>query len=242
MDQPVALVTGAARGIGAAVADRLRANGYLVAGVDLAGADHECDVADPAAVEGVVAAVERDLGPVTALANVAGVLRPAPVVEITDEDWARTLAVNATGAMFVSRAVARRMLLRRSGSIVTVGSNAAGLPRTSMGAYAASKAASTALTLCLGLELAPHGIRCNVVSPGSTDTDMQRSLWTGGDAAASAAAVIAGDPSTFRLGIPLGRIAEPSDVADAVAFLLSEQARHITLQNLYVDGGASLQP
>ena len=95
----------------------------------------------------------------------------------------------------------------------------------------------------LGLELAPYGIRCNVVAPGSTDTDMQRAMWAGraGGAAAGAAAVVAGDPAAFRVGIPLGRLAEPGDVADAVTFLVSDRARHITLHDLYVDGGASLR-
>ncbi|WP_435106946.1 SDR family oxidoreductase, partial [Arhodomonas sp. AD133] len=90
---------------------------------------------------------------------------------------------------------------------------------------------------CLGLELAGYGIRCNVVSPGSTDTPMQRALWT--DERGGAAAV-AGDLTRHRLGIPLGRLARPEDVAEAVAFLLSEQAAHITLQDIQVDGGATL--
>ncbi|NEE57327.1 SDR family oxidoreductase, partial [Streptomyces sp. SID8455] len=93
-------------------------------------------------------------------------------------------------------------------------------------------------TKCLGLELARSGVRCNVVAPGSTDTAMQRALWTDPGAEAR---VIDGDPSTYRTGIPLGRIAEPADIADAVAFLASDRARHITLQELYVDGGATLR-
>ena len=106
-----------------------------------------------------------------------------------------------------------------------------------MAAYAASKAASTMFTKCLGLELAQHNIRCNVVSPGSTDTAMQRALWADEN---GAQAVIAGSPETFRVGIPLRRIASPEDVAEAVSFLVSERARHITLHDLYVDGGATL--
>lgn len=93
-------------------------------------------------------------------------------------------------------------------------------------------------TKCLGLELARSGVRCNIVAPGSTDTAMQRALWTDPGAEAR---VIDGDPSTYRTGIPLGRIAEPADIADAVAFLASDRARHITLQELYVDGGATLR-
>ncbi|OKI18687.1 2,3-dihydro-2,3-dihydroxybenzoate dehydrogenase [Saccharothrix sp. CB00851] len=244
----VALVTGAARGIGAAVVGGLVRAGASVAAVDVDPEVHllqgervtpfVVDVADPAAVARVVGEVERDLGPIGIGVSVAGVLRPASVCETTDEDWAATFAVNATGVFHVLREVSRRMVPRRGGVLVTVGSNAAGVPRTGMAAYAASKAAATMLTRCLGLELAASGIRCNVVSPGSTDTDMQRLLWTDDD---GAAAVVAGSPEQFRVGIPLGRIADPADIADAVLFLVSDRARHITMQNLFVDGGATLR-
>lgn len=249
----VALVTGAAQGIGAAVA-RALANDAAIAAVDrneegLATLVSElrargcnarafpADVSDSAAVDRVVERIESEMGPIDILANVAGVLRMSPVVTLSDDDWATTFAVNTHGVFHVSRAVARRMVPRRSGTIVTVGSNAAGVPRMQMAAYAASKAASTMFTKCLGLELAQYGIRCNVVSPGSTDTAMQRALWTdenGGQA------VIAGSPEAFRLGIPLRRIASPTDIANAVLFLVSDHARHITMHDLCVDGGATL--
>lgn len=250
----VAVVTGAARGIGAAVARSLAANGARVALVDTdadtvrataatlpSATAHPADVTDAAAVAQVIAAVEDGVGPVDIAVNVAGVLRTGPVTETTDADWAAVLAVNTTGVFHVSRAVARRMVPRRRGVIVTVGSNAAGVPRAGMAAYAASKAAAAAFTRSLGLELAPYGIRCNVVAPGSTDTDMQRAMWTGRADGSGAAAVIAGDPAAYRVGIPLGRLAEADDVADAVTFLVSDRARHITLHDLYVDGGASLR-
>ncbi|MGW7516145.1 2,3-dihydro-2,3-dihydroxybenzoate dehydrogenase [Streptomyces sp. NPDC054796] len=253
-----ALVTGAGAGIGASVARTLADRGARVAAVDREsegvkaleaeyGQDrisaHTADIADAAAVEELVAEVERTVGPLGILVNVAGVLHAAPVVELTDEDWARTFAVNTTGVFHVSRAVARRMSERRDGQVVTVGSNAAGIPRTGMAAYAASKAAATMFTKCLGLELGRSGIRCNVVSPGSTDTAMQRALWPEGDGtnAGPPRSVIDGDPDTYRTGIPLGRIAEPLDIAEAVAFLVSDRARHITLHDLYVDGGATLR-
>jgi 2,3-dihydro-2,3-dihydroxybenzoate dehydrogenase len=92
-----------------------------------------------------------------------------------------------------------------------------------------------------GLELAPYGIRANIVAPGSTDTAMQRSLWEDPDDDNGARSAIEGDPAQFKVGIPLGRIAEPSDIADAIEFLLSDRARHITMQALYVDGGATLR-
>ncbi|MFP2906625.1 2,3-dihydro-2,3-dihydroxybenzoate dehydrogenase [Pyxidicoccus sp. 3LFB2] len=249
----VALVTGAAQGIGAAVA-RALADSASIAALDVkveglgslvtelrgrgcqASAWH-ADVSDSAAVEAVVERVEREQGPIDILVNVAGILRMAPTVSLTDADWAATFAVNTHGVFHVSRAVARRMVPRRSGVIVTVGSNASTVPRMQMAAYAASKAASNMFTRCLGLELAEHGIRCNVVSPGSTDTAMQRGMWTDEH---GARAVIAGSPETFRVGIPLRRIATPADIAEAVRFLVSDGARHITMHDLVVDGGATL--
>ncbi|MBB4680024.1 2,3-dihydro-2,3-dihydroxybenzoate dehydrogenase [Crossiella cryophila] len=246
----VAVVSGAARGIGAAVADALAGRGARVALLDLDGdavreraaalgehaTGHAVDVADAAAVEAVVAQVEQDLGPVTALVNVAGVLQAAPVAELDPAVWARTFAVNVDGVFHLSRAVTRRMAQRGAGAVVTVTSNAATVPRAGLAAYCASKAASAMFTKVLGLELAGQGIRCNVVAPGSTDTDMGRALWGAG----GQAGVIAGAPESFRVGIPLARVADPTDVADAVLFLLSPAARHITMQELCVDGGATL--
>ena len=107
-----------------------------------------------------------------------------------------------------------------------------------MAAYAASKAAATMFTRCLGLELAPHGIRCNIVAPGSTLTPMQTGMWSDADGAAR---VIAGVPEAFKTGIPLGKLATPEDVAEAVVFLLSGRAGHITMTDLYVDGGATMR-
>lgn len=250
----VAVVSGAAQGIGAAVARGLAAQGVAVAAFDvnaealerMASADASAsgsfhpfavDVADGAAVRAAVGHVESRLGPIGMLANVAGVLHLGEAVALRDDDWAHSFAVNTHGVFHLSRAVAQRMRPRRTGSIVTVGSNAAQVPRTQMAAYAASKAAAHQFTKCLGLELAGHGIRCNVVAPGSTDTPMQRRMWSD---ARGEERVIAGSLATFRTGIPLGRIAEPGDVASAVLFLLSDASRHITLHSLCVDGGATL--
>ncbi|CAM3414153.1 2,3-dihydro-2,3-dihydroxybenzoate dehydrogenase [Corallococcus soli] len=249
----LAVVTGAAQGIGAAVARKL-ARTMPVAVFDQNGAGLELlvaelrqqglkatafkvDVRDKDGVEDAVAHIEAKLGPIQVLANVAGILRMGPVLTQSDADWMSTFAVNTHGVFHVSRAVARHMVPRRSGAIVTVGSNAAGVPRMQMAAYAASKAASTMFTKCLGLELAEHGIRCNVVSPGSTDTAMQRALWSDDR---GPEAVIAGSLQSFRTGIPLRRIATPDDIADSVVFLASDQARHITMHDLCIDGGATL--
>ena len=246
----VALVTGAGQGIGRAVARALAAEGVRVAAADRSATGVEelaaacpgvlpqvADVTDARRVDALVDTAERLLGPLDLLVNVAGVLHTGDVVDTSDDDWADTFAVNTTGVFHASRAAARRMRPRRSGAIVTVSSNAAGVPRAGMAAYAASKAATTMFTKCLGLELAPHGIRCNVVAPGSTDTPMQRQLWAGD----GPAPVIDGNPAAFRVGIPLGRLATPEDIADAVLFLASDRARHITMHDLYVDGGATLR-
>ncbi|MCE5170680.1 2,3-dihydro-2,3-dihydroxybenzoate dehydrogenase [Paenibacillus profundus] len=250
----VAIVTGAAQGIGEAVARALAGLGAIVAAVDrnadgisglvadLSASDlhavaYPADVGDSSAVDEVVERIERELGPIEMVVNVAGLLRTGPIESLSDEDWKATFAVNVNGVFYVSRSIVRRMALRNSGSIVTVGSNASGVPRAQMSAYAASKAAATMFTKCLGLEYARHNIRCNIVSPGSTDTAMQRALWSSED---GARAVIAGSPEAFRLGIPLGKLAMPSDIADAVVFLVSDRARHITMHDLCVDGGATL--
>ncbi|MER5749380.1 2,3-dihydro-2,3-dihydroxybenzoate dehydrogenase [Streptomyces sp. NPDC002088] len=250
----VAWVTGAAGGIGRAVIRRLAEDGARIAATDtdaatlidavadLPGYERHLalalDVRDAAAVEAAADRIEAELGPITVAVNGAGILRTGPIAELTQETWEEVLRINATGVFLVSRAAARRMAARGRGSIVTVASNAAALPRIGMAAYAASKAASTIFTKCLGLELAASGVRCNVVAPGSVETAMQYALWHGPDARQK---VIDGDPSTYRLGIPLGRLADPEDVAETVAFLAGERSRHITMQDIYVDGGQSLR-
>jgi len=246
------LVTGAASGIGAAVVRALLAQGARVAALDVDELGLETlraeaapgqlhlatvDVADSAAVEWAVTDAEAAIGQLDKLACVAGVLQMGRLVDLTDEQWARPFDVNATGTFNVCRAVARGMMERRRGSIVNVSSNAAGTPRAGMGAYAASKAAVSQLTRCLALELAEYGIRCNIVSPGSTDTEMQRAMWREGS---SREAVIEGSLAGYRLGIPLRKIATPEEIAESVLFLLSDRASHITLHDLRVDGGATL--
>jgi len=254
MRNKVAVVTGAAGGIGAAVVRALGERGVVVAAVDrdvillekvvaelvadgFAVEAFPADVTSGAEVEAVVEAVERDLGPVEFLVNAAGVLRMGSVGTFTDQDWADTFAVNVTGVFTTSRAVVNRMVPRSRGAMVTVASNAAGTARAGMAAYAASKAAATMFTKSLGLEVARHGIRCNLVAPGSTDTPMLSSMWHDESGRAT---TITGSPDTFKVGIPLGKLASPEDVADAVVFLLSDRASHITMHGLTVDGGATL--
>ncbi|MFC0863873.1 2,3-dihydro-2,3-dihydroxybenzoate dehydrogenase [Sphaerimonospora cavernae] len=250
----VALVTGAAGGIGAAIVRVLAEDGIPVAALDrdaealrtvvdkqtadgLLVTAFPADVGSSAEIESTVDGVERRLGPIDRLVNAAGVLRLGRAVTLSDDDWVTTFAVNVTGVFYVSRAVVRRMVPRRAGSVVTIASNAAHTARMDMSAYAASKAAVTMFTKSLGLEVAAYGIRCNVVAPGSTETPMLSSLWGADDGPRSS---IEGNLDSYRTGIPLRKIAKPSDIADAVAFLLSEKAGHITLQHLTVDGGATL--
>lgn len=260
----VAMVTGAATGIGFAVASALLQQGKRVALCDRDGARLEAalkklgvgpdrarafqlDVSVREQVNRVVAEVEAQLGAVDALASVAGILRLGHAVSLApagddsnvlaSEDWADSFATNTSGLFHLSQAVVPGMVARRRGALVAVASNAARTPRTGMAAYAASKAATIMFTKCLGLEVAKYGVRCNTVSPGSTDTDMQRMVWT---CDRGPRRVLEGDLASYRNGIPLGRIAAPGDIADVIVFLLSEQAKHITLQDLCVDGGATL--
>ncbi len=245
-------VTGAARGIGAAVTRLLLERGARVIALDLdveglaqlsqsSYSDrvscHLVDISQSDAVDQALAQGQEKLGPIQRLACVAGVLQMGRITELSNEQWDRTFAINTTGVFNVCRNVAKGMIERQQGAIVNVSSNSAATPRIAMGAYAASKAAVTQLSRCLGLELAPYGIRVNIISPGSTDTPMQQAMWKQGS---SRETVIAGSGEHYRLGIPLQKIATPEEIAEAVLFLLSDRASHITLSDLRVDGGATL--
>lgn len=248
----VALVTGAGGGIGQAVVRQLVEEGARVVATDRDAGTLEStraafgdevrteilDVRSTDSVDGVIARIEEEMGPIDLGASVAGVLSYRPVVDLDDAEWERVFDINSTGVFRVLRALARRMQPRGRGALVTVSSNAAGVPRHAMAAYAASKASATMFTRCLGLELAPHGIRCNIVAPGSTLTPMQTGMWADENGAAR---VIEGSLATYKAGIPLGKLASPQDVAEAVVFLLSDHAGHITMTDLYVDGGATLR-
>ncbi|MFI9509705.1 SDR family oxidoreductase [Nocardia sp. NPDC052566] len=257
-EERVVVVTGAASGIGAAVAEALVPDARAVALWDrdpevhrvareialrTGGSVHatEVDVTDARAVADAFDELVAEYGPADALAHAAGVMNPGAALDITAQEWEHCLAVNATGTMHVTQRAARDMVAAGRGSIVVVSSNAASTPRVGMAAYCAAKAAATAYTRALALQVAPHGVRVNLVSPGSTDTAMLRGMYGAGplDEAATAS-LLGGDPEAYRLGIPLGRIAAPADVAASVRFLLSGDARHITMHDLRVDGGATL--
>jgi 2,3-dihydro-2,3-dihydroxybenzoate dehydrogenase len=225
------LVTGAAGGIGGAVVVALESVGAQVSAWDQAGVDgvRAVDVRDQDAVREAWRATEAAGGTIELLVHAAGVM---------SDDWDVCMAVNAGGVRNTLDVATSAMIDRgTAGSIVVLSSNAAAIPRTAMAEYAASKAAATSYTRSVGLAVAGHGIRVNVVSPGSTLTPMLTGMWTSDT---DRERVLTGTPEQFRLGIPLGRIADPADIASTAVFLLSDAARHITMHDLRVDGGATL--
>ncbi|KHT27837.1 2,3-dihydro-2,3-dihydroxybenzoate dehydrogenase [Pectobacterium carotovorum] len=236
-------VTGAASGIGASIARQFVALGANVIGFDRAFRhdDHpfSCvtlDISEPDSVAAVCRQQLAETG-LDVLVNAAGILRLGDIDALSVDDWHQCINVNASGAFYLLNALIPHFKQQRRGAIVCVGSNAAHVPRMQMAAYCASKAALTSLSHCAGLELAPYGVRCNLVSPGSTDTPMQRGMW---HSAGAEQRTIAGFPDQYKLGIPLGKIAQPEEIANTVVFLASDLASHITMQDVVVDGGATL--
>ncbi|EAA8523750.1 2,3-dihydro-2,3-dihydroxybenzoate dehydrogenase [Salmonella enterica] len=237
-------VTGAGKGIGYATA-----LAFVDAGARVIGFDREftqesypfatevMDVADAGQVAQVCQRVLQKTPRLDVLVNAAGILRMGATDALSVDDWQQTFAVNVGGAFNLFSQTMAQFRRQQGGAIVTVASDAAHTPRIGMSAYGASKAAMKSLALTVGLELAGCGVRCNVVSPGSTDTDMQRTLWVSEDAEQQR---IRGFGEQFKLGIPLGKIARPQEIANTILFLASDLASHITLQDIVVDGGSTL--
>ncbi|EGO7360265.1 2,3-dihydro-2,3-dihydroxybenzoate dehydrogenase [Salmonella enterica] len=237
-------VTGVGKGIGYATA-----LAFVDAGARVIGFDREftqenypfatevMDVADAAQVAQVCQRVLQKTPRLDVLVNAAGILRMGATDALSVDDWQQTFAVNVGGAFNLFSQTMAQFRRQQGGAIVTVASDAAHTPRIGMSAYGASKAALKSLALTVGLELAGCGVRCNVVSPGSTDTDMQRTLWVSEDAEQQR---IRGFGEQFKLGIPLGKIARPQEIANTILFLASDLASHITLQDIVVDGGSTL--
>ncbi|WP_039054771.1 2,3-dihydro-2,3-dihydroxybenzoate dehydrogenase EntA [Enterobacter sp. Bisph1] len=237
-------VTGAGKGIGYATALAFEKAGAQVTGFDLAfpAADYPfatevLNVAEHAETAEVCGRLLASIERLDVLVNAAGILRMGATDQLAAEAWQQTFAVNVGGAFNLFQQTMGQFRRQQGGAIVTVASDAAHTPRIGMSAYGASKAALKSLALTVGLELAGSGVRCNIVSPGSTDTDMQRTLWLSDDAEQQR---IRGFGEQFKLGIPLGKIARPQEVANTILFLASDLASHITLQDIVVDGGSTL--
>ena len=244
----VALITGAARGIGAATAATFLENGYTVIAVDILEAQTaevrpdgprchyvRCDVADEAQVERLVTSVVRDHGRIDVLANIAGVVLVKPLDQTTWQEYRHVVDVNLGGTFLLCKHVLPQMKQQRSGSIVNMGSVSGHVGQIDHVLYGATKGAIIALCRALAWEVAPYGIRVNSISPGSVDTPMLR-----GDI----------EIESRRTGLPyaevkalrekeqaLGRWADPAEIAAAILFMASEGASFITGTDLLVDSG-----
>ena len=237
-------VTGAGQGIGYHTALAFHQAGATVTAFDIKFDQHNypftcqlLNVADPIQVRQTCQALLHQQPQLDISINAAGILRTGATDEISFENWQQCLSVNAGGAFNLFQQTLPVFRKQQRGAIVTVASNSAHAPRLGMSAYGASKAALRSLCLTVGLEMAPYGVRCNIVSPGSTDTEMQRSLWKTPQAEQQ---TIDGFPEQFKLGIPLKKIARPQEIADTILFLASDKASHVVLQDIVVDGGATL--
>ena len=238
-----ALVTGASRGIGRAIALRLAEDGANVAVIYAGSADkaeavvneitalgvnakaYRCNVADSAAVNETVKAVTNDLGKIDILVNNAGITRDGLMLRMKDEDFDAVLDTNLKGAFNMIRACYSGFIRKKSGRIINISSGSGIMGNAGQANYSASKAGVIGLTKSVARELASRGITCNAVAPGFIQTDMTENL---------------GDNNPLSNSIPLGRMGKPEDIAAAVAFLASDSAAYITGEVLKVDGGLAI--
>lgn len=238
-----ALVTGASRGIGRAIALRLAEDGANVAVIYAGSADkaeavvneitalgvnakaYQCNVADSAAVNETVKAVTNDLGKIDILVNNAGITRDGLMLRMKDEDFDAVLDTNLKGAFNMIRACYSGFIRKKSGRIINISSVSGIMGNAGQANYSASKAGAIGLTKSVARELASRGITCNAVAPGFIQTDMTENL---------------GDNNPLLNSIPLGRMGKPEDIAAAVAFLASDSAAYITGEVLKVDGGLAI--
>ena len=241
----VALVTGASRGIGRTVACGLAADGFdlalvyagnadaaadAVAACEAAGATaraYRCDVSNADEVKATADAVLANFGSVWALVNNAGITRDTLLARMKDEDFARVLEVNLTGAFNMMRALTRPLMRQRGGRIVSMSSVVGLMGNAGQANYAASKAGLIGLTKSVARELAPRGVTVNAVAPGFVRTDMTAAL---------PEQVV----ERYEGQIPLGRLADPEEVAGVVRFLVSDAAAYVTGEVIRVDGGMAM--
>ena len=238
-----ALVTGASRGIGRAIALRLAEDGANVAVIYAGSADkaeavvneitalgvnakaYLCNVADSTAVNETVKAVTNDLGKIDVLVNNAGITRDGLMLRMKDEDFDAVLDTNLKGAFNMIRACYSGFIRKKSGRIINISSVSGIMGNAGQANYSASKAGVIGLTKSVARELASRGITCNAVAPGFIQTDMTENL---------------GDNNPLLNSIPLGRMGKPEDIAAVVAFLASDSAAYITGEVLKVDGGLAI--
>jgi 2-hydroxycyclohexanecarboxyl-CoA dehydrogenase len=239
----VVVVTGAGRGMGQAMAERLAAEGARVAVTDIDGdsaraaakgldgaAGFRLDITDPAEVTARTAEIAAALGPIDALVNNAGWDKLSPFLD-TDEDlWDRIIDINLRGPIRMTKAVLPAMVERRGGRIVNISSDAGRVGSSGEAVYSACKAGIIGFSKTVAREMARHGITVNTVCPGPTATPLLESM--------------VGEHQklidSLKRGIPLGRLGEPDDVAGAVAFMVSDDAAFITGQTLSVSGGLTM--
>ena len=239
LDGEITLVTGASRGIGAAIADTLAANGAKVIGTATSeagaqaigerlaahgGAGRVLNVTDGASVEALIDGIAKEFGPVTILVNNAGITRDQLLMRMKDEDWNAILDTNLSSVYRTSKAVMRGMMKARRGRIISIASVVGVTGNPGQANYAAAKAGIIAFSKSLAREIGSRGITVNVVAPGFIDTDMTRALTDDQRAA-------------LLPNIALGKLGAAQDIADAVLFLASPSANYITGETLHVNGG-----
>jgi len=235
----VALVTGASRGIGAAIADALAAQGATVIGTatseagaaaigdrlgKVGGHGRLLDVTDSASVDALVESIGSSIGPISILVNNAGITRDNLLLRMKEDEWQSILDTNLTSVYRTSKAVLRGMMKARKGRIISIASVIGSIGNAGQSNYAAAKAGVVAFSKSLAREIGSRGITVNVVAPGFIDTDMTRAM-----------------PEAAREGllgqIALGRLGESADIANAVSFLAGPSAAYITGETLHVNGG-----
>ncbi|MCW9719047.1 MULTISPECIES: 3-oxoacyl-ACP reductase FabG [unclassified Avibacterium] len=238
MQGKIALVTGATRGIGRAIAEELSAKGAFVIGTATSEKGAESisaylgekgkglvlNVADQQSIEDVLAKIKADFGDIDILVNNAGITRDNLLMRMKEEEWFDILQTNLTSVFHLSKAMLRSMMKKRFGRIITIGSVVGSMGNPGQSNYCAAKAGLIGFSKALAKEVASRGITVNVVAPGFIATDMTDALTEEQKAATLA-------------NVPAGRLGEPKDIAKAVAFLASDDAGYITGTTLHVNGG-----